>query len=280
MKRRLLLLVLGFPALVWSGELVVEPNLLSPGEPALVRWLDAGPVQAEVDFNGRSFPLLLTATGGEALLATDLDTPPGTYAVRIRLAGAAQSVDTQLQVIAGTRPEERLTLPEAMVSPKDPAILQRIEQEGTRLRKLFAQVSSAPAPPAFSLPVTDPLGSAFGLRRILNGKPRSPHAGVDFRSPQGTPVQASAAGVVALAEELYYTGKTLVLDHGNGLFSLYCHLSTFDCGVGQRVSAAEILGRVGSTGRSTGAHLHWGVKLRGDRIDPLALVALLSGEKP
>jgi murein DD-endopeptidase MepM/ murein hydrolase activator NlpD len=117
------------------------------------------------------------------------------------------------------------------------------------------------------------------LRRVLNGQPRSPHAGIDFRSPRGTPVKASAPGVVAWVGDLYFTGLTVVVDHGGGLYTLYCHLDRIDCSAGQILTSHEILGRVGSTGRSTGAHLHWGVKLRGDRVDPLALTSLLNGKK-
>ncbi|MEJ2201292.1 MAG: M23 family metallopeptidase, partial [Desulfuromonadaceae bacterium] len=94
-----------------------------------------------------------------------------------------------------------------------------------------------------------------------------------------TPVHSSAAGLVAYVGELYYTGITIIIDHGNGLYSLYCHLDSAQCAAGRRVSSGEPIGRVGSSGRSTGAHLHWGIKLRGERIDPLALAALLGGKK-
>jgi len=124
------------------------------------------------------------------------------------------------------------------------------------------------------------VSSPFGLRRILNGKPRSPHSGVDFRSSRGTPIRSAAAGVAVFAGDLYYTGKTVVLDHGDGLYTLYAHLESIDCRTGERLKDGDIVGKVGSSGRSTGPHLHWGCKLRGDRIDPLALVNLFREEKP
>ena len=108
----------------------------------------------------------------------------------------------------------------------------------------------------------------------MNGKPRSPHSGTDFRSPAGTPVKALSNGRVALVDDLFYTGKTVVVDHGEGLFSLYGHLSETEVDQGHELLAGDVVGKVGSTGRSTGAHLHLSVKLLGERIDPLALLSL------
>ncbi|OHB32760.1 MAG: hypothetical protein A2X84_06775 [Desulfuromonadaceae bacterium GWC2_58_13] len=275
----LLLFHLCLPLLAGAGELVIEPAVIAAGEVALIRWSDQGAMAGTVEFNGRVFTLDKTDHGGRALLGTDLDTAPGIYPIRVRLAGSDLLVKGHLRVVLAQRPEERLTLPDAMVSPKDPAILKRIEREQVLLKSIFAQQSAGAVPGSFRLPVSDPIGSLFGMRRILNGQPRSPHAGIDFRSPRGAPVKASAAGVVAYVGDLYYTGLTAVVDHGGGLFTLYCHLGQLDCVAGQVLQPDEILGRVGSTGRSTGAHLHWGVKLRGDRIDPLALAALLNGKK-
>jgi murein DD-endopeptidase MepM/ murein hydrolase activator NlpD len=266
-------------ALVQVGELRLEPDRIAPGEVALVRWIDTAPISGEVTFNGSPIALDATDQGGVALVGTDLETAPGEYPVRLRLAGGSEMIEGCLRVVAARRPEERLTLPKAMVSPQDPAVLKRIERDQKLLRRIFAVRSPGTLPKSFVLPVADPMGSPFGLRRILNGEPRSPHAGVDFRSPRGTPVKASAAGRVAFTGDLYYTGLTVVIDHGHGLFSLYCHLRSIDCAATQVVAGGATLGRVGSTGRSTGPHLHWGVKLRGDRVDPLALAALLRGKK-
>ncbi len=268
------------PVLAGAGQLTLEPAVIAVGEVALLRWSDREAVAGEVEFNGRSFPLVMAGQGGQALLGTDLDTAAGSYPVRVRLDGSEAVVEGRLQVVSAQRAEERLTLPEGMVSPQDPAVLQRIAREQKLLKEIFARQTAGPIPATFQLPVADPIGSPFGLRRILNGKPRSPHAGVDFRSPLGTPVKASAAGRVVYAGDLYYTGLTVVVDHGGGLFSLYCHLDRITCAVDQLLGPAEVLGQVGSTGRSTGPHLHWGVKLRGDRVDPLALTSLLGGKKP
>lgn len=278
----LLLLVglwLGITASAWGGELRLEPEVIAPGEVALARWIASGPTAGELRFNDKLIPLEPGEEGGWALLGLDLGAAPGDYPLRLRLPGGTEQQVGTLKVTAKKRPEERLTLPKAYVSPQDPAILQRIEREGKLLRQIFSVRSQGPLPTAFVLPVGDPMGSPFGLRRILNGQPRSPHAGVDFRSPRGTIVGASAAGRVVFTGDLYYTGLTVLVDHGDGLYSLYCHLESLDCAPNQPVALGTPLGRVGSTGRSTGPHLHWGVKLRGDRVDPLTLTALLGGKK-
>ncbi|MDX1581455.1 MAG: M23 family metallopeptidase [Alphaproteobacteria bacterium] len=153
-------------------------------------------------------------------------------------------------------------------------------RERERLDELFSGAGGAPLWQGFIRPVDDPLGSPFGLRRILNGKPRSPHSGVDFRSPRGTGIKAPARGRVVLVDDLFFTGRTVVLDHGAGLYSYYAHLEEPRCRTGETLAAGTVLGTVGSSGRATGPHLHWGVKLRGKRVDPLAVIALLGGEKP
>ncbi len=276
----LLLVVLLLPLPCLAGELSLIPASIKAGEVALLRWSGEPPTSGVAHFRGQLIHLAPATGGAMALLGADLDLSPGAYPVEIDLVdpqGRRSQHRFELQVLATTHPEERLTLPEKMVSPKEPEVLKRIAREQARLKALFAGQSPPRALAGFLLPVADPLGSPFGLRRILNGKPRSPHAGVDFRSPRGTAVKAPAAGGVVFAGELYYTGNTVILDHGGGLFSLYAHLEDILCKEGQDLAAGGVLGRVGSTGRSTGPHLHWGVKLRSERIDPLALQRLLGG---
>ncbi|MBE0597402.1 MAG: M23 family metallopeptidase, partial [Desulfuromonadales bacterium] len=184
------------------------------------------------------------------------------------------------EVRAPRRPEERLSLPPAMVTPTDPQLQRRFAREQKLLRELYARDSDPPAWDSFVLPVADLLGSPFGLRRILNGEPKSPHAGVDFRSPRGTEVAAAGHGRAVFVGDLYYSGLTVILDHGAGLFSIYAHLEEILCREQQPVERGAIVGRVGSTGRSTGPHLHWGVRLRGDRIDPLGIIRALTAQGP
>ncbi|WP_432785193.1 peptidoglycan DD-metalloendopeptidase family protein [Oligella sp. MSHR50489EDL] len=114
--------------------------------------------------------------------------------------------------------------------------------------------------------------SPFGLRRFFNGEERNPHAGLDIAVPQGTPVRSSADGVVTITGDYFFNGKTVFVDHGQGLISMYCHLSEIDVVKGQRVSRGELVGKVGSTGRSTGPHLHWTVSLNNQRVDPAIFI--------
>jgi murein DD-endopeptidase MepM/ murein hydrolase activator NlpD len=117
--------------------------------------------------------------------------------------------------------------------------------------------------------------SAFGTRSIFNGEARSAHSGADFSSPAGTPVKAPAGGRVLLARELYYTGRTVMVDHGAGIISLFAHLSAIDVAPDAAIRAGQVIGKVGATGRATGAHLHWTVRVSGARVDPLALLHVL-----
>jgi murein DD-endopeptidase MepM/ murein hydrolase activator NlpD len=130
-----------------------------------------------------------------------------------------------------------------------------------------------PQPGSFVRPVGGVPTSVFGTRRIFNGEPRSPHPGLDLRAASGTPVLSSGAGRVVLAQDLYYSGNTVIVDHGSGLFTIYAHLSATEVDEAQTVAAGDRLGLSGASGRVTGPHLHWGAKI-GDRpFDPIALLA-------
>jgi len=153
--------------------------------------------------------------------------------------------------------------------------LERVEKEAKQLQTLFQTFREEKLwRGAFIRPVEGELSSAFGLNRIINRKRKSSHAGVDLKAEEGIPVWATNSGMVVLVDELFFTGKSVILDHGWGLYSMYFHLSEVSVKKGDRVYTGAMLGRVGSTGRSTGAHLHWGVKLNGARVDPFSLLRL------
>ena len=164
-------------------------------------------------------------------------------------------------------------LPAAMVTPS-PEALARIEREAQEIAVARARDTAETLfTSGFTWPVRGRISGVFGSQRILNGKPRQPHTGVDIAAPEGTPVVAPAAGIVVLAEpDLYFTGGTVILDHGYGLSSVFAHMSALEVRLGQRLRKGERLGRVGATGRATGPHLHWGVNLFATRLDP-ALIA-------
>jgi len=213
-----------------------------------------------------------------ALVGLDLDVVPGRHAVTIEADGVQAT--HLLAVTKKTFPTRSLRVDEAFVNPPA-AMRERIDAEAKRLASVWA----APAAERlwtepFVRPVPQAANSRFGTRSIYNGSARSAHGGADFLSPAGTPVKAPNAGRVAVARELYFTGNTVVLDHGLGLFSMLAHLSAIDVREGDSVAAGQIVGTVGATGRVTGPHLHWAVRVGGARVDPLAVLALLGPAQP
>jgi murein DD-endopeptidase MepM/ murein hydrolase activator NlpD len=257
-----------------------ESRSLAPGE--LVVLSIAGPAAGE-RVQARAFDrdvAVYTSDNGEwrALVGIDLDVKPGTYPVTVD-AGSAQHAVYDLVVGRRVFPTRRLTVDPAFVTPP-PSEQERIASEARLLERLWA------APPGarhwtdpFVRPVPQPATSAFGTRSIFNGQPRSAHGGADFLSPTGTPVAAPNAGRAAIARELYFSGNTVVIDHGLGMFSMLAHLSAIDVREGDLVDRGQVVGRVGATGRVTGPHLHWAVRVGGARVDPLSLLALLGGRK-
>jgi murein DD-endopeptidase MepM/ murein hydrolase activator NlpD len=151
----------------------------------------------------------------------------------------------------------------------------RILAEAARLRTVLSSATDRTPMGPLQPPLPTAVNSNFGSRSIFNGQPRSPHAGVDFSGDVGTPILAPGSAIVALAEDLYFTGRTVILDHGQGLFSILAHLSEIGVAEGARVERGEAVGTLGATGRVTGPHLHWGVRLHGARVDPLSALSVL-----
>lgn len=151
--------------------------------------------------------------------------------------------------------------------------LKRIKTETAHMNAIYARWEDLPLDlPSFDLPVPGVQSSPFGFRRVFNGLPRRPHSGLDLAAPAGTPVHAPADGVVADTGNYFFNGNSVFLDHGQGLITLYCHLSAIDVKAGQAVRRGDLLGKVGQTGRATGPHLHFGVSLNGARVDPALLL--------
>jgi murein DD-endopeptidase MepM/ murein hydrolase activator NlpD len=237
--------------------------------------VDAASEAPTATWQGKPVRFWRDASGGpwRALLGVDLEQRPGATRVSVRGGGAACSVS--LSVTAGTFAEDRLNVPQRYVdlSPEDQ---KRAARETARLAALFRKVTT---PRLWQGDFRSPLegvepSSSFGRRRILNGQPRSPHTGVDLGAPTGTPIHAMQGGRVVLDEDLFFTGRTIVLDHGLGLFSLYAHLSESRVEAGRVVEAGDVIGLVGATGRVTAPHLHWAVRLGDARVNGLDLLPL------
>jgi murein DD-endopeptidase MepM/ murein hydrolase activator NlpD len=206
-----------------------------------------------------------------ALIGVDLDTRPGTYPIRVT-NGAGRSVTQPLHVMAKQFQVRRLRVAPDFVDPP-PETLDQIARDNKKVAEAYARRSPKHWRGAFLLPVDGQPTSNFGTRSYYNGQRRAPHTGIDFVGEPGTPVRASNHGVVALAEPLYFTGNTVIVNYGAGLLSLFAHLSEFRVAEGDTVTPETIIGLVGATGRVTGPHLHWSVRLDGARVDPLSLVA-------
>jgi hypothetical protein len=207
----------------------------------------------------------------DGLIGIDLDTKPGSYHVNIETADGRNAASL-LHILPKEFPVRRLRVAPAFVEP--PAVeIERITRELKTTEGIFHTTTMRKWRGPFLLPVDGVPTSNFGSRTFFNGQRRSPHAGVDFMAERGVPVRAANTGLVALATPLYFTGNTVIIDYGSGLYSLFAHLSEFKVKEGDAVSPETVVGLVGDTGRVTGAHLHWSVRLQGARVDPLSLVA-------
>ena len=237
--------------------------------------------EVHAEWNGRPLPFWQDDDDKNirrSLLGVDLEHPAGKYRLTLTANlehGKRVSCNAVISVKPGKFKTEKLTVEEKFVEPS-PQELERAKQETRRLREIFATVTPERLwHGQFRLPL-DGARSArnFGRRRILNGQRGSPHTGADFPADAGTPVHATQRGRVVLAEELFFSGNAVVLDHGFGLYTFYGHLSSIAVAGGDVVESGAVLGKVGATGRVTGPHLHWGVTLNGARVNPLQLVSL------
>jgi len=213
-----------------------------------------------------------------ALVGVDLEQKTGQFPLTLEagLAGGGRvACSALLRVEEGQFRLEKLTVAPGFVelSASD---RERADQETKRILEIFAGVTPERLwNGGFQAPLAAAEGSGnFGARRIFNEEPRSPHGGEDFSALKGTPVLAAGRGRVALAENLFYSGNTVVLDHGLGLYTFYGHLDTLAVKAGETVEAGGKLGAVGATGRVTGPHLHWAARLNRARVNPLELVGL------
>lgn len=170
-------------------------------------------------------------------------------------------------------PEQHITLKNKRQVNPNPADLKRIDRELAEQIKAYRSFSpNLPSNLVLDKPVSGPLSSKFGVRRFFNGEERNPHAGLDFAVPAGTPIKTPANGKVILVGDYFFNGRTVFVDHGQGFISMFCHMSKIDVNVGQQVRRGDVVGRVGSTGRATGPHMHWNVSLNDARVDPAIFI--------
>ncbi|GKS65000.1 hypothetical protein YTPLAS72_23040 [Nitrospira sp.] len=242
---------------------------------------EVGTTRMRGTFLGRSvsfFPdtRLEARNGFVGLLGIDLQDEPGIHelTVDVETEERDETVTYRVEVLKEDFHVERLTLPKSKVD-LDKKSLARWKREQARVKKLLANESVAKLwERGFVEPVAGKRTGIFGSVRIMNGQPRNPHNGEDIGAPLGTEVVSTNDGIVRLTVDHIFSGKGIFVDHGLGLFSMYFHLSEVLVKEGDHVKAGAIIGRVGATGRATGPHLHWGVKLNGARVNPYALLDL------
>ena len=211
------------------------------------------------------------AAGWTAVLGLALDSPSGPAFLQVQRAGAIESLGFLIE--SHTYAEQRLRVAPKHVelSAADLARHQRERAQQAQVIALFSQ--PLPATLRMRAPVAGPRSSSFGLRRVFNGQPRSPHSGMDIAAASGRPVVAPLAGRVADIGDYFFNGNTVWLDHGGGLLSMLCHLSRIDVRPGDDLGAGDPLGAVGATGRVTGPHLHWSISLNRALVDPALFLA-------
>lgn len=238
-----------------------------PGGVAVV---DLGPVETdrpEAFFAGR--PVLVTKRNGrwQAVVGIPLEQAAGPAELLLQSPGN-ERISRPIDVAAHAYREQRLTVNRKYVEP-DAAALERIAREREILDAAIAAWSDAVTPELrLAPPVEGTRSSSFGLRRFFNGEPRSPHKGMDIAAVRGTPIGTPSAGTVVASGDFYFNGNTVMIDHGQGFITMYCHLDRIDVASGQRLDSGSVIGTVGQTGRVTGAHLHFAVYLNGTAVDP------------
>jgi murein DD-endopeptidase MepM/ murein hydrolase activator NlpD len=241
-----------------------------PGGVAVVKLGEPDSQVTEVTFNGNRVLTLRQPSGLLALVGLALDTKPGMHNLQVKAAGDATqlSYSTAFEVKPKAYPAQHLQISPRFLAPLK-SDLERIENEKPLILKATSHWSDTlPASLMLDSPSNGRLSSNFGLRRVLNGQERAPHAGLDVAVPTGTPVRAAAAGRVINTGGYFYAGNTVFVDHGQGFITIYLHLSRIDVKEGDVVERGANLGAVGATGLVTGPHLHWGVLLNGVYVDP------------
>jgi len=278
-----LVVALGTSVLAAQAGFTLEAShrarALAPGE---IVHLQIEASQPATRVTGSAFDRPIHFVGGptawDALVAIDVETKPGRYTVSVTAtaeAAAPATLSYPLVVERKAFDTRRLQVDPNFVNPPA-AEIPRIQRETARQNAVFATLTperlwSGP----FIKPVTGPSTGRYGELSVFNGEPRSRHRGTDFRAATGTPVRAPASGRIALSDDLYFSGGSVIIDHGHGLFSQMAHLSKRHVEEGAIVEAGQVIGLAGATGRVTGPHLHWSARLGTASIDPVSLLEVL-----
>jgi murein DD-endopeptidase MepM/ murein hydrolase activator NlpD len=259
--------------LAWLLLLAVGCLARAAGEgawPGGIAFIDLGPAAGTppvVDYEGHRVLVMNEGARWLAAIGISLDTPTGRATVTLP-GGATRD----FEVGAHAYREQRLSVEPKYVDLSKEQ-LARVAREREIIDTALTAFRDVPMQDLnIRPPVDGPRSSSFGLRRFFNHEPRSPHKGMDIAASKGTPVYAARAGIVAATGDFYFNGNTVLIDHGQGFVTMYCHLSRVDVARGEEVATGETIGAVGATGRVTGPHLHFGTYLNGTAVDPALLL--------
>ena len=260
-------------------DVTLTPSIIGQGEVALLSIQKLGNAKPTVTWMGKKITLLSDNKNKAwaGFIGADLTTKPGRYNINITFSDSTRPHAITVNVLSRDYGSRRLTLPKKMVE-LDTATLKRVQEESKTVKGLF--ISSGKNPlwmGKWIRPVPGMIVSPFGCRSIINGMERSPHSGVDLKTAEGDPIKAPNKGTVALVAHHFFSGLSIVIDHGGGIQSMYFHLSKDFVKVGQIVEKGTIIGLAGSSGRVTGPHLHFGIRLNNRRIDPIQLIEISGG---
>ena len=263
---------------VLDDVVVLEYRDVAPGEILKVSVKNLPVIQsAQVKFLNKKYDMAQVGDCLVCLIGLDLGIETGSHSLKVyvyKQDGSVEIKEQDVPVSPKQFPIKKLWVKEEFVTPPK-NVMERIQREAELTKAVYNIYSPEwEAEGKFIVPVQGQIFPNFGERRFFNNKPRSQHSGVDIASPMGMPVKASNSGRVVLASHLYFAGNTVIIDHGLGVFSVYCHFSEITVKMGQKVEKGDIIGKIGSTGRVTGPHLHWSIRIRGSRVDPNALLSL------
>jgi hypothetical protein len=262
---------------VFAFQVSVSPPEINQGDVFMVKVTEVDNADnPEALFNKK--PLYFSTCGIGCFISVgsvDINAEPGNHMVQLTIGDKKATV--KIGVKQTEFPTIHLTLPEGKVflSPEDQ---ERANREAEKLNTIWPVIwpviSERLWDGNFELPIENEVSTAFGVKRIMNKKKTSVHRGVDFRGKRGEVVRAFNTGRVVLADDFFYGGNTVILDHGQGIYSIYMHLSKFNVKTNSIVSKGGVVGRVGSSGRATGPHLHFGVKVQNVNTNPLSFMEL------
>jgi murein DD-endopeptidase MepM/ murein hydrolase activator NlpD len=243
-------------------------RLSLPDEPGIQR--------VEIQWQDKTIPYTRAGAQWTTVLGIDLDIKPGDYKAEMRVTktGTVEIRSLPITVKAVNFPVQRLTVADEFVA-LSPENAERAQLEAKEIEGIHGTISGEVLwREPFVVPIPGGVGTNFGNRRVFNGESRNPHSGADLRATTGTPIRSANRGRVALAKNLFFTGNTVIVDHGLGIYTLYAHLSRIDVKKDATVERAQVIGLAGATGRVTGPHLHWGARVQNARVNPFSLINL------